>query len=673
MNKGAEWLLVDTETDGWTEPIHIVEIAAQRMRGWEPAGERFRVLLNHNVPIPPAAVAIHGYTEEFLRKHGHEPERAHGMFRGYGGDLPVVAHNLSFDWNRALLPEWRRLGLAPVGRRGFCTLMLSRRVVDETKSYTLDALRLAFGISADFAHRAFGDVDTMVTLFQRVFRPRLEEAGVASFDDVVEFARKTPVAKCLCAIKSRARGSDRSPPAESLDSWYFIDAQEQARGPLPAMEILALMGGKPCRIWKEGMTNWLSSEECAEFVQSVRAPPPLAARRSAGPQQPAIRSIAGLVEVCRGIIADGVVTTDQVLFLSKWLEDTGVMKEWPGTEIAERVEGIMVRGVVTEEERSELLSLLERVDPDYGTAGRSEAERAAGKKTVKPSADESSQGSDRGIEIKLACSCGQRVLVDSTASGLEFNCPACGAVMHVPSMAQSHDAEPAIERPGQQLGRTTTKVELMCVGNSGGGYINAQVHVMWFEVLVDEARRMVDVIEHCLPIKSHRREKRINFCEYDVPEGVVCFYYRHVQTKPDVYESRFFRVDNGEFQALGNGAQCDFYTSYLGEYRGYDICSGHSREDVEENRARRAELDKLGPGVYAVARSGTDPGRPPRQSVSDMNLASVAQRGPEEEGATENQLNFLRSLGVQHEGFLASLGKSQASSIINYILENRDA
>ncbi len=206
--KSTEWLIVDTETDGLMDPIHVVEIAAQRMRGWEPVGEKFRVLLNHNVRIPAAAVAIHGYTEAFLRKNGEAPLAAHNRFRDFAGDLPMVAHNLSFDWNRALHPEWQRLRLAPIGRRGFCSLMLSRRVVDETASYTLDALRMRFGLSGRFAHRAFGDVDTLVTLFDRVFRPRLEAAGIASFDTLSKFACKTPVARCLSLVKSKALRPD---------------------------------------------------------------------------------------------------------------------------------------------------------------------------------------------------------------------------------------------------------------------------------------------------------------------------------------------------------------------------------------------------------------------------------------------------------------------------------
>ena len=100
------WLIVDTETDGVMKPIHAVEIAAQRMRGWRREGEPFGILLNHDVPIDPGAQAVHGYSREFLRRHGVCPYQAHAAFRDYAGDLPLVAYNLSFDWNRVLAPEW---------------------------------------------------------------------------------------------------------------------------------------------------------------------------------------------------------------------------------------------------------------------------------------------------------------------------------------------------------------------------------------------------------------------------------------------------------------------------------------------------------------------------------------------------------------------------------------
>ena len=143
------------------------------------------------------------------------------------------------------------------------------------------------------------------------------------------------------------------------------------------------------------------------------------------------------------------------------------------------------------------------------------------------------------------------------------------------------------------------------------------------------------MIEHYLPIKSHRREKRVNFCEYQVPEGVVCFYELHVQTKPNTNESKYFRIENGAFTDLGDGAQCDFCSRFLSEYTSYDICSGRSQEEVQENRVRRAETDKLGPGVYVTRRSVADAAEEGRRATS----ASSAGRG----GAESFDMSRLRS------------------------------
>src|SRR5258707_13134937 len=106
MKNGIRWVVVDTETDGLFEPIHVVELSAQLMEGWDAVGDPFRMLLNHNVAIPAAAVAIHGYTQEYLAVHGQDPTLVHNALRDYVGDAPLVAHNLSYDWNRCLQPEW---------------------------------------------------------------------------------------------------------------------------------------------------------------------------------------------------------------------------------------------------------------------------------------------------------------------------------------------------------------------------------------------------------------------------------------------------------------------------------------------------------------------------------------------------------------------------------------
>jgi DNA polymerase III epsilon subunit-like protein len=171
------------------------------MEGWEPIGASFRMLLNHNVHVPSDAVAIHGYTEEYLRAHGAPPRQVHQAFRDYARDYPLVAHNLTYDWNRCLVPEWERLGLPTIGQRGFCTMLLGRRVIPETRRHSLDQLRNFFHLNPNGrAHRAQFDVGTVVEMFCKIYRPRLERAALTNFESVARFSRQTPVAQCIDII-----------------------------------------------------------------------------------------------------------------------------------------------------------------------------------------------------------------------------------------------------------------------------------------------------------------------------------------------------------------------------------------------------------------------------------------------------------------------------------------
>ncbi|MFN9293084.1 MAG: exonuclease, partial [Planctomyces sp.] len=60
----VRWILSDTETNGLAAPIHVVELAAQRMCGWTPQGPSFRRLINPVADIAPGATLVHGYTRE---------------------------------------------------------------------------------------------------------------------------------------------------------------------------------------------------------------------------------------------------------------------------------------------------------------------------------------------------------------------------------------------------------------------------------------------------------------------------------------------------------------------------------------------------------------------------------------------------------------------------------
>lgn len=355
--KGKRWVIIDTETDGLYEPIHVVELSGQLMDGWDAVGEPFRMLLNHDVPIDPAAEAIHGYSREYLRQHGEKPEHVYELFRGYTQGHPLIAHNLSFDWNRCLQPEWARLGLSDIGQRGFCCMMLARRLVTETQSYRLDVLKEKFRITPSQSHRAQNDVLTVVELFQKVYRPRLETARLDTYDAVATFAKQTPVAKCRDLI---LRGAPSIPAktASLKDEWYYIDAAKNHHGPHSAQQISQMAGLDIFYVWREGMADWAVNRDCQEFIAVSKS--------TSSTNQPvkkldSTKSLSELIGLCRGILADEKITTAEVLYLNTWLQDAGFISEWPASEIAHTMERILEDGVVTKEEKQELKKLLEKV------------------------------------------------------------------------------------------------------------------------------------------------------------------------------------------------------------------------------------------------------------------------------------------------------------------------
>jgi len=354
MKTGRRWVIVDTETDGLYEPIHVVELSAQVMRGWEPDGEPFRMLLNHNVPIPPEAVAIHGYTRDFLLKNGEEPRQVHSAFRAYAKDYPLVAHNLSYDWNRCLEPEWRRLGIPQIGQRGFCCMMLARRLAPEADNYRLETLKECFQLTPNQGHRAYNDVITLVELFQRVYRLRLEPVGLDTYDAIAAFAKRTPVAKCIDQIRAKADSS--APSTLPKDEWYYLDANNDAHGPLSAFQIATTVNLDRFYVWRPSMADWAINQEYPQFLELAARIPTQTTKKFE-----ATKSMSELIGVCRGILADSKITTAEVMFLNSWLQNAGFLHEWPASEIAQCMERILEDGIVSKEEKEELKRLLERI------------------------------------------------------------------------------------------------------------------------------------------------------------------------------------------------------------------------------------------------------------------------------------------------------------------------
>ena len=188
--KNTQWILLDTETTGFSAPVFVVELAAQRMCGWDQDGEPFRKLLNQNTEIPAEASRVHGYTREILERDGEPPLQVYREFAEYSGNLPLVSFNLEYDLNEVLKPEWKRLRVVPIGSLGFCALRLAQRLLDPVPAGNckLQTLRQYYRLPAHGAHTALGDVQTVVDLFAQVLRPVAELRGLDTWEKLVAYA-----------------------------------------------------------------------------------------------------------------------------------------------------------------------------------------------------------------------------------------------------------------------------------------------------------------------------------------------------------------------------------------------------------------------------------------------------------------------------------------------------
>jgi DNA polymerase-3 subunit epsilon len=217
----TNWLLIDTETTGTTQPVFVVDIAAQRMRGWERVGEPFRRLLNQNRDIPPEASRVHGYTREILERDGEPPAQVYAALREYAAVLPVVSYNLAYDWDSVLVHEWRRLGLAPVGTRGLCALRLAQRLLDPVPAGNckLQTLRQYYRLPERGAHTALGDVDTVADLFLVVLRLKAEALGLDTWDKLSDYAAEEWYPSRLAFGKFKGRTISEAADNPEIRNW----------------------------------------------------------------------------------------------------------------------------------------------------------------------------------------------------------------------------------------------------------------------------------------------------------------------------------------------------------------------------------------------------------------------------------------------------------------------
>ncbi len=154
------YTIIDVETTGKTN--RITEISIFKYDDTKVIDE-FTSLVNPEIEIPDYITSLTGIDYTMVANAPTFKEIAKEILT-ITNDSIFVAHNVNFDFN-VIRGEFNRLKI-PFRRKKLCTVRLSRKLLPGHKSYSLGKLCTALNISLVDRHRARGDAEATVKLFQ---------------------------------------------------------------------------------------------------------------------------------------------------------------------------------------------------------------------------------------------------------------------------------------------------------------------------------------------------------------------------------------------------------------------------------------------------------------------------------------------------------------------------
>ena len=155
--------IIDIETTGGKfNEEHIMEIAVYVFDG-KTVVDQFITLVNPDAPIQQYVSKITGITQNMVLRSPKFYEIAKRIVK-MTEDTVFVAHNVKFDY-RVVQLEFERLGFE-YHRKTLDTIDLCKELIPGLKTYGLESVCDALGISNTHRHRADGDARATVELFK---------------------------------------------------------------------------------------------------------------------------------------------------------------------------------------------------------------------------------------------------------------------------------------------------------------------------------------------------------------------------------------------------------------------------------------------------------------------------------------------------------------------------
>jgi CRISPR-associated protein Cas2 len=163
------YVVVDIETTGLKpDRADIFAIGALRVEDGTVTDD-FNVLVRTKNAIPQSISELTGVTSETVERDGVDLKPAIMRFLEFVGNLPLVAHNASFDVS-FLNAACRRCGLDELQNERIDTLAMARRLLPELNSHTLQSLLERFGIENEQMHTAGADCRATHLLYEKLIK-----------------------------------------------------------------------------------------------------------------------------------------------------------------------------------------------------------------------------------------------------------------------------------------------------------------------------------------------------------------------------------------------------------------------------------------------------------------------------------------------------------------------
>ena len=164
------YVICDIEATGLHEEKEIIDIALITFEDGKVT-DVYETLIN---PLTEVSDFIQDLTSISSRQLNEAPkfyDVADAIRMRLEGSV-FVSHNTDFDFN-LLRKKYQELG-QDIKLKTFCTLKVAQHEIPGLSNYNLDALCHFFGIKIERRHRAIGDAEATLKLFNELFQLRLK-------------------------------------------------------------------------------------------------------------------------------------------------------------------------------------------------------------------------------------------------------------------------------------------------------------------------------------------------------------------------------------------------------------------------------------------------------------------------------------------------------------------